>query len=224
MRDIIFGAHGFSEAQKEKFDKSIETMKKALAEVSLCYEKQKLIRFFIDVIGRDIAYETATAILYGDDIPYSEQFLYPFVGNESGEQQDVLFETINVVSCPWAIYLFASAFRDIDISGFVQDGKNCTGIYYPELRLMVCTNGYHHVSAAALIDNSHFRSFGNRGRFRFSAKCSSLEQYYDIVKTDGGSWYIDGQEPFVVHDFRMAVLYELAREFHKIRNSGSNYI
>ena len=157
--------------------------------------------FAIRAIGKDMAADAACQLFRGNHCPYSKDYQIPFLLR--GSEENILFSGNEVVAPVWSAAKWTSAVSSDMQSGFRQSFGNYTALFYKELKLIVITNGIHHSSVAALM------SVG-------SAKVTTirLSDYFDKVQTDGAMWRYNsdaGLQTEPVRDYRIAVLYELAR-------------
>ena len=105
----------------------------------------------------------------------------------------------NVISDTYDDKKLRNAIKDVFTNGFHQI-NHYTGTYYPAINLVVVENGRHHLSAA-MVKNSGSASL----------QICDLKKAYEVLKTDGAFWYLDGLRISSVPDARLAILYELAR-------------
>lgn len=157
--------------------------------------------FSIRAIAREIASSSACQLFHGKHCPYSDDYEIKFV--KGRQTENIKFGNNQVVSAVWNQGKWLGAVRTVLKEGFRQSEGYYTGYLYKELNLIVIKNGLHHTSIASLI---------NAG----SAKVQiiHLSDYFERLTTDGAYWfYNDGAEQKTeeVGDYRIAVLYELAR-------------
>lgn len=151
--------------------------------------------FAIKAIGTELAISPTTKyLLHGtridrDIIPYTKPY----------REKAVAIEGNAVWSFPYNQYKLKSAIYDIKNKGFINLQHNCTGVYYEELGLIHITNGFHHAAAA------FFEKTGE-----VELEVIRLSDYFDSLTTDGAFW-ICSEGKTRCEDYRLAVLYELAR-------------
>lgn len=170
--------------------------------------------FCIKAFAREIAASSATQIFKPQHFPYSKDFQIPFT--ECYTEENIKFEGHNIAACVWDPARLLGSVKTVLQSGFRQTYGYYTGLYYEELNLIVITNGLHHTSIASLLDTGSAKV----GRIR-------LADYFGVLKTDGERWYRgEGAERQVsqVGDYRIAVLYELARRRGELAAVGKQVL
>lgn len=158
-----------------------------------------VLNFAIDAIGRELEAETTARILHLHQIP-DEHFWIPFAFS-SEEIKEVPLKDYNVIARPWDIRKMAGASRSVFQDGFQQKLDSFNGTLYPELKLVVMENGRHHTAAALL-----------KGTASADLTVVPLTSFFDQLTTDGAYWRFPGKEKLRVGEYRIAVLYELARK------------
>ena len=192
------------EESKRAFSQTVKTVSHLLDTVfegsDLDIQKAEILNFSIDLIGRELAYSTASRLLRFGTTPENMRFTIPVPMAAYVDRQNLSLSGFNVVSDTYDCQKLVSAIRHIKSTGFRQI-SNYTGIYYQEINLAVVENGRHHLSVAMLYDGG-------------SAKLQicSLKKAFGYLTTDGAFWYgADGNPIYQVPDYRLAVLFELAR-------------
>ena len=100
------------------------------------------------------------------------------------------------------------ALKTVIREGFRQSKGDYRGFFYEELKLIVITNGLHHSSIASLMGAGSAKVMFVR-----------LADYFDKLTTDGAHWYFNDEIQKLVDDvgdYRIAVLYELAKRKHQL--------
>lgn len=170
--------------------------------------------FCIKAFAREIAANSATQIFKPQHCPYSKDFQIPLI--ECYTEENIKFEGHYIAACVWDPTRWLGSVKTVLQSGFRQTYGYYTGLFYEELNLIVITNGLHHTSIASLLDTGS----ANVGRIR-------LSDYFGVLKTDGERWYRgEGAERQVsqVGDYRIAVLYELARRRDELAVVGKQVL
>lgn len=85
---------------------------------------------------------------------------------------------------------------------YEENHNNYFAYYYPEIDVCYVYNGNHHAEAARYYKSGYMQ-----------AKVRRLTPLFPHVKTDGSCWFNvhTGEKMEKIQDFRVAVLYELAR-------------
>ncbi len=161
--------------------------------------KAEVISFFIELIGKDLAFSTASRLLRLGKTPQNVQFAIPAPEEAYVGAENFSLSGINVVSDTYACDKLVGAIHHIKTAGFRQI-NNYTGTYYPEINLAVIENGRHHLSVAMVHDTGSAQ-----------LQICSLRKAFGYVTTDGAFWYTEGGQRQPVLDYRLAVLFELAR-------------
>ncbi len=186
-------------AKKAAFDEAIRSIRYLLYWTPLDVDKATVLDYAINVIGRDLSYSVAARMLYHGKTPGNSDFTIPAPLSAYHGHRNYSLSGINVISDTYDSDKLSKAISQVFLQGFRQI-NNYTGTYYPDINLVVVENGRHHLSAAAVKNSG-------------SAKLQicDLKEAFSVLKTDGAYWYSDGSSPDQVFDYRVAVLYELAR-------------
>lgn len=170
-------------------------------------EKRREISFLIDVYIRDIQSTRLREVI---ELPHmntrqlSFAGIYSIVIGEEKQEEKVelnLAET-SVITDVWDQEKMRDAIRNVFQHGFQYIKMQHQAYYYPELELCEVYNGNHHVEAGKYFKNG-----------KITAEVIHLSKLYDLLDTDGVYWISreNGNKLGRVRDFRMAILYELAR-------------
>lgn len=202
--------------KKEQFGKAIRSINQILQlEASSDISVQiGAYDFCIRAFAREIAACAATQIFKPQHCPYSKDFQIPLT--KYYKEENLKFEGHYIAACVWEPTKWIGSVKTVLQSGFRQTYGYYTGLYYEELNLIVVTNGLHHTSIASLLDTGSAKV----GRVR-------LSDYFEVLKTDGEHWYRgEGAEQQIsqVGDYRMAVLYELARRRGELAAVGKQVL
>lgn len=170
--------------------------------------------FIIDTIADDIRISAASEAIYcrKNDDPrdwrkvFSQQFIRFYDGREKVELSGK-----TVISSIYSHEKLYKASTHIKHYGFRINENYFTGVYFPELRLVVITNGQHHSCVAAQNHCIHGECI---------ASVCRLEKLFGIVRTDGEYWYFADQK-LKVGDVRFAILFEVAREKARLLSEDS---
>lgn len=189
------------EADQEQFRTTLRIIQEMLQ--GTITAQVSVLNFAIDAIGRELEAETTARILYLHKIP-DEQFRIPF-DYPSQEIKEISLKDYNVIARPWDIRKMAGAARSVFQNGFQQKLDSINGILYPELKLAVIENGRHHTAAAWL-----------KGTASADLTVMPLLSFFDQLTTDGAYWEFPGKGKLRGGEYRIAVLYELARRKWKL--------
>lgn len=200
LRDLIF--RSFMKAapsQKALFTRTMASIIDLLSWAATDIEKKEILDYAIEVIGKELSYSIAARMLYWGDTPENINFTIPAPTEAYIGRKNLSLSGANVISDTYDDKKLRNAIKDVFTNGFHQI-NHYTGTYYPAINLVVVENGRHHLSAA-MVKNSGSASL----------QICDLKKAYEVLKTDGAFWYLDGLRISSVPDARLAILYELAR-------------
>lgn len=168
-----------------------------------------ILDFAIDAIGRELEAETTARILHlRGELP-DEYFKIPFDFPFEVTKR-VNLKEYNVITRPWRIQKLAGAISSVFLYGFRQEMNLYDGTLYPELKLAIIGNGRHHTTAARM-----------KGTASADLTVISLQPVFDQLSTDGAYWYFPNRAKSRVDEYRIAVLYELARKKYDLCQGAS---
>ncbi|GGK23239.1 hypothetical protein GCM10010965_15050 [Caldalkalibacillus thermarum] len=176
-----------------------------------------LIDFVLDVLRQDLKMDLLTTILYReehfeDTLPnylfpshyYNEQGdcleIYPAKGKERKIRIDLADDCVWVM--PWRRQSLKDWVLNIFKTDFKYDKDNHMAYYFTHINVCQVYNGTHSVSAG----------IAHRKGSIEAIECD-LSRMFDHVHTDGVAWYNahDGSKLGDVFDFRLAIMYEVAK-------------
>ncbi|BDF70316.1 hypothetical protein CE91St41_24570 [Oscillospiraceae bacterium] len=179
---------------------------------TLNYEKGVAARaafldFAIHAIGRELEAETTAPTLHlSGEVP-DERFEIPNIPvNE--ESRKASLSAYNAITRPWYTVRLRTAVRQIFEHGFRQEEGYFTGTLYPEINLVAVSDGRHHLTAASM-----------KGTASAKFWVTPLTPCFDTLRTDGAFWYFSEKQDAPVGEYRIAVLYELARQKQALNQS-----
>lgn len=191
--------------KRDNLKHTISTVKQLLNNVEYSSEKAAILEYAINVIGRELAYSVPSDMLRDGETPEGRDYTIPLPSSIHPLKGDYSLVGVNVISEPWEMDKFSKAIARVKLTDFHQEYGHYTGEYYKEINLAVITNGKHHLSAAF-----------EKGAGSAKLQVYSLKDAFPQLKTDGAYWYSDVFSPYRVCDYRVAVLYELARIKHDL--------
>lgn len=202
MRSYFYRKKQIRESRKA-FSQTVQMVTSLLnlseQESTLDIQKAEVISFSIKLIGKELAFSTASRLLRFGKTPENMQFMIPAPAQAYEGTENLSLSGVNVVSDTYACKKLVDAIGHIKTAGFRQI-NNYTGTYYPEINLAVIENGRHHLSVAMV---------HNLGSAQL--RICSLRKAFGYITTDGAFWYTEGFQRHPVPDYRIAVLFELAR-------------
>lgn len=182
--------------------------------------KIAILDFSIKVIARHLALDPIVNYICTGSLPSltpgccapANWFCIPVCDGSTKTIPEADLSPYSVVIQPWSKGRLINAIRDISEAGFNQNSSptDCySGILYPELELVVITNGKHHLTVAQLT-----------GHATADLTVANLTPFFDTLRTDGSQWYFNGKK-YLVGDYRIALLYELARRRAELINGST---
>lgn len=189
-------------------------------------ERLHLLNFLLTIVKKDIQFDLLSEIFYKEQKYITDLTRKCFIplwyvdekGNEKklepiGKKRVNLSETTTIV-IPWKLTSMRNAIINIAKNGFKYSKENHSPAYYfTEMDLCYIKSGNHHI-ASGIIQNSGY----------VEAVVYDTTLLFHHIATDGGYWLnAHTKKPLAfsdsfnrmtfekVFDFRIAVLYELAR-------------
>lgn len=167
-----------------------------------------LLDFSIEVIGRELEVETISGFLCRNckEDEGEHRYEIPLVEKYANHEtvRGAALSAYHVVTRPWKRGSLLHAVNSVFRYGFLQSEGTYDGTLYQELGLVVIENGRHHLTAAQI-----------RGTASADLQVYSLAPCFSNLTTDGCFWLCD-EEREPVKDYRVALLYELARRRYHI--------
>ena len=186
--------------KKKRFEKTVQTIHTMLNMADCDDEKAAILDYAINVVGRELVYSVSAELLHSGSTPDNREYVIPLGTITKVARLNCQLDGVNVVIDTYDLEKLKKAIVQVSQNGFHQELSYYTGTFYPEINLVVVENGRHHLSAAAVKNSG-------------SAKLQvcDLKKAFPLLHTDGAYWYINDTTPWPVYDYRIAVLYELAR-------------
>ena len=191
--------------QQDRYAKALQYILDLVDQEPGCGGKVAAFDFVIRVIGRTLQAETVTDFVCANksDVPSGLQFWIPFV-TAAAKEKRVDLSPYHVISRPWERGRLSSSIYSVFRWGFQQELGYYNGKLYRELGIVVVENGRHHLTVAQLM-----------GSATADLEIVELTPFFDALTTDGSKWFYEDRE-FPVGDYRIALLYELARQRAKL--------
>lgn len=180
-------------------------------------EKKALLEYYMMAIRQDIQSDYLTAVIYRNEY-YDRNILHPLPAcyqDEAGNKVNPLSKTVRaidlasnnstVISFPWNQDSLINAVLNVFLKGFDYDTHDHKAIYYAGLDVVLVTSGKHSIAAAVV-----------KKEGQILAEEYDVTQLFPHVMVDEKRMqWIDchsGKVLCEVRDFRMALLYELAKK------------
>lgn len=206
---------------KEEYEKFIVFVHQWLQDRNEETERLQLINFLLNLIKKDIQVDLLSEVYYKNEFEITDLTRECFIPlgyiDENGiahslepfEEKDVDLSKVVTVVIPWKRTRMRDAIINVAKYGFRFDKNNHnSSLYFKEIDLCYAKSGNHHISSG-IIQNTGY----------LEARVYTIEQLFPHVKTDGEYWLNIhtgeklnlNNEEVKVFDFRVAVLYELAK-------------
>lgn len=216
--------------QPEGFRFVMENVHTMLKDETELNSKEKIIDFVMEAIREDLKMDYLTSILYSKVHKVMNDVRNPLLPstyyNKHGEgfsiyidettEKEVYLATDCVLAVPWDLTRYKKRLIDLSLNPFVYKKTNHKVNYYVELGLSHVDGGKHSIGAGIVYKKGIIL-----------AREVSLAKMFPHVYTDGRYWFNQHtnnplkvrDESLKVFDFRIAILYELAKLKNLLLNS-----
>ncbi|GGK36958.1 hypothetical protein GCM10010965_32310 [Caldalkalibacillus thermarum] len=179
-------------------------------------DKIALIDFVLDVLREDVKTDLLTTIMYGgkhfSDVSSEHLFPSRFQNRQGVWVKSYMENKKNIIwlkkidpldDCVWVMPRRWQKLKDRFVSLFERNKDNCKAYFYTHIN--VCQ--IHAVNVGTV---------SKKGSI--IAQVCDLSRLFDHVYTDGDVWYNahNNEKLGDVFDFRLAIMYELARQKHQL--------
>lgn len=172
----------------------------------------------IDIIKRDIQSEYIADLFYHDEaktmrMPMFPEIYYDKDGKEHelkfSENQEISLKEKCVITFPWERKRMSDNIINIVKNGFKNYPINHDVYYYKELNICQVLNGNHSIATGI---------YTQKGTVL--AKVIDMKPLFENIETDGEYFYniYNGVRIREVQDFRVAVIFEIAKMKDKLEN------
>lgn len=205
--------------KRNQFEKAIQTAELYLScnEYSI-EEKKTILTYMMDVIKRDIQSEYIADLFYHDEaktmrMPMFPEIYYDKDGKEHelkfSENQEISLKEKCVITFPWERKRMSDNIINIVKNGFKNYPINHDVYYYKELNICQVLNGNHSIATGI---------YTQKGTVL--AKVIDMKPLFENIETDGEYFYniYNGVRIREVQDFRVAVIFEIAKMKDKLEN------
>lgn len=196
---------------QNRFQRAIETVETILLEANDQRQVAAIYDMVIWNLGKSVATDGSIGLFTGAYVIDNSRISYGFFTGMP--EADLGMTTIDLTKCNvytgcWSFDRIVASFDSTFANGYKQPSDS-NGVYYPELRLAIMLNGRHHSSWATYLETG-----------RVKLRAISLRPFFEIAHTDGAFFYFKNEygeeEKLRTADYRMAVLFQLAKERSKI--------
>ena len=183
-------------------------------------EKIVILDYIIDILKIDICSSgIVEPFIIKPSSPY--KFPFPFRIYDENEnqieifcgQKEITLENTDIYVRPWDTSRQFKNILNLKDKDFVYDKDNHYSYYYNDINLCYVFNGNHSINAG---------KYFKKGKI-ISTVCDITLLYHHCY-TDGIHWYNSHTNNIItdVDDFRLAVIYQLAKKRYFIRNNINN--
>lgn len=161
--------------------------------------------FVIDLVKADLQAELNAAVVYSSTFPPDRRrsLMLPFIGWCQVSQVKINSAKNTVVTNIYDHRKLVGAVKGIKEDGFISSPSLYNGVYYPELNMIIVSNGLHHSCVAEVMGESGF----------FKVDVYHLSELFPVVEIRGNEWVHKERPDDVrpVEDAKMAILFSLAK-------------
>lgn len=193
---------------------------------TLKYEKTKedkivILDFLLGVIKKDLQYDILTTILYNEE-GFSERIttIFPiYYYDEDGNKLETYtkkktYKNIDlsedcVLVMAWHRDRLRGTIKNIYKNNFKYHSSNHLAYYFTHIDVCYAHNGLHSITSG----------IGHQKGYIKAVECD-ISKLFNHVYTDGKTWYNSHNDEYLtdVYDFRIAILYEIARTKYNLLN------
>lgn len=183
-------------------------------------DKINMIDFFMEVVRKDIQYDLMSKFLYSEmdrifidaPIPISLMSKDPNEKDKAilvREDKIINLSKDSIVLLPWDRFRFSNTVRSIYKSGFKYMKNNHKAYFYSDIDLCYVHSGNHSVTTGII-----------KREGTIIAEEYNIKNLFKCLTTDGLKWYLNREKYTEVFDFRIAILYELAKIKYNLQKSN----
>lgn len=182
-------------------------------------EKRLVIDYVIEILKRDLQYDTMSRIIYNNKQNFRFLFPYQYLDQDGDmksifceeEEKEIDLSKDFILSCPWNYSRLPNALGFIKRDSFKFMENNHFGMYFKPIDLCLIYNGYHSITSGIYLEQGTI----------------TIKKVYDItplfsnVFTDGYHWYSVHTNEILflkIEDFRIAILFEAAKAKFDLHN------
>ena len=213
------------------FKRTMELTEGWMSKEDTVDEKIRLLDFVMDMIREDLKSSLLTAILYKPKEPNNDEenedfgielprYLFPNIyQDEKGNKIQLIDEEKEktriidlsktcIWTIPWKQDRLKGAVTHLFKRDFHNDPTNHHAYYYEDLDVCYVFNGRHSATAGAYYKTGEIKAWD-----------IDIRQLYEHIYSDGVYWYNSHTKKAcsgLIYDFRIAILYELAKLKYKV--------
>lgn len=185
----------------------------------LIEEQLNILIYLMDLIRNDLKYQSLCSMLYQKEYK-AVNLRFPFPVNyynckgemlclpESGEKKIIDFSKDICIVVPWNHKRLLSAIVHLSNDGFTFHDNSHMAYYFPYVDFTYIYNGTHSASVGVA-----------KKQGIMAAQVINIEPLFEAVFTDGENWFSTYNQSrlMTVTDFRIAVLFEMAKRIRKLQ-------
>ncbi|WP_121639678.1 DUF6710 family protein [Virgibacillus sp. Bac330] len=220
-------------APRDEYESFLSLVHGWLGERNELEEKLQLLHFLSSIVKRDIQVDLLSEVYYKEEGKITNLLREAFIpltyidskGErrrlESAGKERVNLDEVVTIAIPWKRPRMRDAIINIAKKGFIFHSNNHMGSYFKEIDLCYITSGNHSI-ASGIVQKSGY----------IEVDSYEIEQLFEHISTDGEYWinahtnerltFWDGGDFIKVVDFRIAVLYEMAKIKHQYQQEAKN--
>lgn len=191
-------------------DAAIQQIDGFLSWVGNKEEQIAVLDYAIKVVKRDLIGEGLSQIVYGKEVP---EWRLDLPGPARGAEKETISVDLaktDVLVTPWDATRLSRAIRNLRRGPFDQTEDSYTATYYSDIELLVIGNGIHHTAVASV----------GQGGILDGCRVVRWTPLFEEISTDGAVWnYLKDGSILPVSDFRLALLYTLAKMKHELQSA-----
>lgn len=180
-------------------------------------EKLILLDYIIDILKKDIC---SSGIVEPFIVQPSSPYNFPFpihIYDENQNrveifcgQKEIMIENTDIYVRPWNTSRQFNNILNIKDKAFIYDEHNHISYYYTDINLCYVANGNHSINAGRYFKKG-----------KIISECCDITILYHHCYTNGIHWYNSHTNEVIsdVDDFRLATIYQLAKERYFIQNN-----
>ncbi|MGJ0847794.1 DUF6710 family protein [Tissierella praeacuta] len=178
-------------------------------------DKINMLDFFMEMIRKDIQYDLMSKFLYSemDDVFIDAPIPITLMSRDPKEKDKAMLvrkdkiidlSKDSIILLPWDRFRFSNTVKSIYKDKFVYMESNHKAYYYSDIDLCYVHSGNHSITTGIIKREGIIK-----------AEEYDIKNLFKILTTDGLNWYLNGENYTIeVFDFRIAILYELAKIKH----------
>jgi hypothetical protein len=210
---VIKGIKNLLSAKKtaiNDFNTAVSIIKEHSRSIDDAGERLCFLEYTLYAVRSDLVSSYRAKLFYKRFVNNQISFM-PSIHDSGCQKKEIALESAHVFSVPWKIESISELSVVLRDRPFKQDDLNHLAIYYPYMDICYVHNGIH----SATMGKYYCKGV-------IHADIYNIEKAFECYYTDGCSWYgtETGERKGNVFDYRIAVLFEIARMIYEHRESA----